>query len=159
MGVEIERKFLLKNDNWRSGNETGVLYRQGYLSTEPERVIRVRIVNQTGVLTIKGKSKGAQRKEFEYEIPFSDAGELLDKICIYPIIEKYRYKINYRNLTWEIDEFIGENSGLILAEVELKDAHQKIAFPEWIGVEVTEDPKYYNSNLVKNPYKNWTKLY
>ena len=159
MGVEIERKFLLKNDNWRSGNEPGILYRQGYLTIGIESVVRVRIVDQIGKLTIKGKSEGAKRKEFEYEISLSDASELLNEICFKPIIEKYRYKISYKNLIWEVDEFIGENSGLILAEVELQDVYQEVAFPDWVGKEVTEDPKYYNSNLVKNPYKNWTKLY
>jgi adenylate cyclase len=159
MALEIERKFLLKNDNWRSGKETGILYRQGYLSIEPERVVRVRVADQTGVITIKGKSEGAQRKEFEYEIPLSDAGELLDKLCLNPLIEKYRYKIDYENFIWEIDEFIGDNSGLILAELELQNAHQKFTYPDWVGEEVTDDPKYYNSNLVENPYKNWTKLY
>lgn len=159
MGIEIERKFLLKNDNWRSGNEPGILYRQGYLAIGIESVVRVRIIDQTGTLTVKGKSEDARRKEFEYEIPVLDANELIDEICLKPIIEKYRYKIGYEKLIWEVDEFLGDNSGLILAEVELHDVHQDVALPEWVGEEVTEDPKYYNSNLVKNPYKNWTKLY
>jgi adenylate cyclase len=159
MGIEIERKFLIKNNNWRSGNEPHTLYRQGYISIGSESVVRVRIVGQTGTLTVKGKSDGAQRKEFEYEIPLSDANELLNEICLKPIIEKYRYKIDYDKLIWEVDEFIGDNSGLILAEVELQDVHQDVALPDWVGEEVTEDQKYYNSNLVKNPYKNWTKFY
>ena len=154
MGIEIERKFLIINDNWRT-NSTGVLYRQGYLSTDKDRTVRVRIIDDTGFMTVKGITKNSQRAEFEYKIPFDDAQWMLDNLCKKPLIEKKRFKINYSGLIWEVDEFIGENQGLILAEVELKDVNQKIAIPDWIGEEVTENEAYYNANLVINPYKNW----
>ncbi len=158
MGIEIERKFLLKNDRWRDESMPEILLRQGYLSTEKERTVRIRIANEKAFLTIKGIAKGSQRPEFEYGIPANEAQEMLTHLCVKPIIEKYRFKVTYSGLIWEIDEFIGDNAGLILAEVELVSPEQKISLPDWIGTEVTGDPKYYNSNLIKNPYKNWTKI-
>jgi len=154
MGIEIERKFLLVNDDWRK-NAQCEFYRQGYLCVTKERTIRIRVAGDFAFITIKGESYGTQRKEFEYAIPVSDANELLNSLCLKPLIEKKRYKIYYRNLLWEIDEFLGDNSGLILAEVELEQPDQKILLPDWIGFEVTGDAKYYNANLVANPFKNW----
>jgi len=154
MGIEIERKFLLKNDGWRKlGN--GELYRQGYLSTDKERTVRIRTIGEKGYLTIKGRTQGTRREEFEYDIPFEDANLMLDVLCKRPLIEKTRHKIYYKDFIWEVDEFMGENKGLIIAEVELKDVNQSLSIPEWIGREVTEDPAYYNANLVKHPYTQW----
>jgi CYTH domain-containing protein len=113
----------------------------------------VRVVGSQGYLTIKGLTTGSSRAEFEYEIPVDDAQELLETLCDHPLIEKTRYKINIGDLIWEVDEFWGENQGLILAEVELEIEDQNINIPHWIGKEVTSDPRYYNSNLVKNPFK------
>jgi len=154
MSIEIERKFLVTGDEWRSTIK-GTLYRQGYLSTEIERSVRVRIIGKMGYLTIKGKTENAIRMEFEYEIPYEDATQMLGKLCQHPFIEKTRYKLNENDLVWEIDEFWGDNEGLIIAEVELDDVDKEIKLPEWIGEEVTNDPKYYNVNLIKNPFKDW----
>lgn len=154
MGKEIEKKFLIKNDEWREGAK-GTKYRQGYLSTVKERTVRVRTIDDRGFLTIKGVNVGAVRAEYEYEIPAKDADEMLTDLCEKPLIEKNRYKISYKNLVWEIDEFFGDNNGLIVAEVELTDEHQSIDLPSWIGEEVTGDPKYFNSSLIKHPYSKW----
>ncbi|RAM49612.1 MAG: adenylate cyclase [Hapalosiphonaceae cyanobacterium JJU2] len=155
MAKEIERKFLVKGDNWRKLAE-GSVYCQGYIATQKEATVRVRIVGNQGYLTIKSPSVKYSRSEFEYPIPIEDAQEMLDKLCDRPIIEKTRYKIEYSGLIWEIDEFEGVNKGLILAEVELSEETQQIELPPWIGEEVSEDPKYFNSNLVKNPFSQWT---
>ena len=154
MGKEIERKFLLKNDSWR-GLASGTVYRQGYLSSDVERAVRIRMINDTAFLTIKGESRGATRLEFEYEIPIDDASEMLTKLCQRPIIEKTRYKIEYAGMIWEIDEFAGDNEGLIVAEVELEDENQAVEIPGWAGQEVTDDPRYLNANLIKHPYSEW----
>jgi len=154
MSVEIERKYLVKGDHWRKlGN--GTLYRQGYLSTDIERTVRIRTVGKKGFLTIKGKTRNTRRDEFEYEIPFDDAKWMLDVLCKRPLIEKTRFKIIDRNLVWEVDEFWEENEGLIIAEVELKDENEVVNVPDWIGKEVTEDQAYYNASLVKHPYSKW----
>ena len=154
MGKEIERKYLTDGDQWRELAE-GAAYRQGYLSSVKERTVRVRTVNGRGYLTVKGISTGASRAEYEYEIPVSEADEMLADLCEKPLIEKNRYKIKVDGLIWEIDEFSGDNLGLIVAEVELADENQKFEKPSWIGREVTGDPKYFNSNLIKNPYSRW----
>jgi CYTH domain-containing protein len=153
MATEIERKFLVKGDEWRSLG-VGEIYRQGYITNDNGRTVRVRVVGEQGYLTIKGPTTGMGRAEFEYKIPVEDAQELLETLCDRPFIEKTRYKINIGDLIWEVDEFWGENQGLILAEVELETEDQIIDIPNWIGEEVTSDPRYYNSNLVKNPYRN-----
>jgi CYTH domain-containing protein len=152
MAKEIERKFLIKNDAWR--NVRGIKYRQGYLSSVKERTVRVRTMEDKGYLTIKGIAVGATRMEFEYEIPRKDADRLLE-ICEQPLIEKNRYTIEYGGFVWEVDEFFGENTGLIIAEVELASEDQEFPLPDWVGKEVTEDPRYFNSNLGKNPYTHW----
>lgn len=154
MAKEIERKYLVKGTAWQTlAKET--VYRQGYLSTVQERTVRVRTIEDKGYLTIKGISVGATRTEYEYQIPVEDANAMLDELCERPIIEKKRYVLEYEGLIWEIDEFAGVNRGLIIAEVELSDENQKIVLPNWVGEEVTGDPKYFNSNLIKHPYTEW----
>ncbi len=155
MAKEIERKYLLKNDKWQKVAGDGIVLKQGYLNTNPERTVRVRLVGQTGFLTIKSKNTGITRNEFEYEIPYTDTLELL-KLCEPPLIEKTRYIIKRDGLTWEIDLFSGENQGLVIAEVELSYEDQNIIIPDWLGKEVSDDPRYYNSNLVLMPYTKWT---
>lgn len=155
MPQEIERKYLVKHDGWRS-HATGTLYRQGYLAREPNRTVRVRVAGDRGFLTIKGATQGISRVEYEYPIPLTDAQEMLDTLCDEPPLEKVRYLLTVGNLTWEIDEFRGANQGLILAEVELHDENQAIALPDWVGAEVSHDPRYYNANLIKVPYSQWT---
>jgi len=154
MPNEIERKFLVSSDGWRLFGP-GTRYRQGYLSTVPERSVRVRVAGDEGFLTIKGKTVNATRAEYEYAIPVSEANELLDHLCERPLIEKTRYRISHRGLVWEVDEFEGENTGLIVAEVELETEDQAVALPDWAGEEVTGDPRYYNASLVANPYRKW----
>jgi len=154
VGVEIERKFLLVNDDWRKLAQ-GKIYRQGYLSSVKERTVRVRTIEDEGYLTIKGVSRGAVRTEYEYAIPLDDARAMLDALCEKPLIEKKRFKIPYQGLIWEVDEFFGENKGLIMAEVELASETQTFRKPEWIGVEVTHDSRYFNANLGQHPFSRW----
>jgi CYTH domain-containing protein len=154
MGKEIERKYLVNGTEFKALAK-GTRYRQGYLSTVEERTVRVRTIDSKGFLTIKGIMVGATRVEYEYEIPASEADDMLSNLCEKPLIEKDRYKIPFAGLTWEVDEFFGDNDGLVIAEVELTSEDQKIVRPAWVGEEVTNDPRYFNSNLTKNPYKNW----
>jgi adenylate cyclase len=154
VGVEIERKFLLAGDGWRALGEP-VLLRQGYLSSDPARVVRVRVEGERAYMTIKGKSVGATRGEWEYPIPLADANELLERLCEQPIVEKYRRRIEFAGNTWEVDEFLGANQGLVVAEIELGAEDQPFDKPEWIGADVTDDRRYYNSNLVRQPYSTW----
>lgn len=154
MAVEIERKFLIKGQEWRK-QSTGILYRQGYISTQNSTTVRVRLVGEEGYLTIKGKTRGHSRHEYEYSIPATDAEEMLNTLCDRPLIEKKRYKLKQGDLTWEIDEFMGENEGLIVAEVELTTEDQMVHLPPWIGDEVTHDSRYFNVNLAKSPYCHW----
>ena len=154
MGVEIERKFLLKNSEWRNCQKEEIKLRQGYLNSNSERTVRVRTNGRVGIITIKGKTTNMTRKEYEYEIPLAEALELLD-LCEQPIIEKTRNKIIYNQKIWEVDEFEGNNKGLILAEIELESEDEEFQLPDWIGQEVTSDPRYYNSSLIKNPYPTW----
>jgi CYTH domain-containing protein len=154
MAQEIERKFLLKNDAWRALAQ-GTLYRQGYLNSAKERTVRIRTIGNKAFLTIKGMNVGATRSEFEYPIPLADCNAMLDALAEKPLIEKKRYRIRHGQLTWEIDEFFGDNQGLVVAEVELQNEDQVFDRPDWIGEEVTTDPRYFNSNLVKHPYAKW----
>ena len=154
MAKEIERKFLVVDEVWRKG-VAGTIFRQGYLSTVKERIVRVRVAGDRGYLTIKGITVGAARTEFEYEIPRTDADQMLDELCEQPLIEKTRYEIDADGLTWEIDAFAGVNNGLVVAEVELDAEAQKIGLPAWIGEEVTHDPRYFNSNLIAHPFSEW----
>jgi CYTH domain-containing protein len=157
MAKEIERKFLVIGEEWKHG-ASGVSYRQGYLSTVKERTVRVRTAGDKGFLTIKGVMVGVSRSEFEYPIPAADASAIMDQLCERPLIEKIRYKISHAGLMWEIDEFFGENIGLVVAEVELQDEQQVIDRPSWVGLEVSGDPRYFNSNLTKMPYARWKPL-
>jgi adenylate cyclase len=154
VGQEIERKFLVTNDTWRR-NATGIHYRQGYLSTEPERTVRVRIAGDRGTLTIKGKTVGATRAEFEYDIPHEEAEQLLDTLCQRPLIEKVRYVLREGPHTWEVDVFEGNNTGLVVAEIELQREDEAFERPDWLGEEVTHDARYFNASLVHKPYNRW----
>jgi CYTH domain-containing protein len=155
MGVEIERKFLVKKEKWGLiVKEEKSFYRQGYIVSDPEKTIRVRLTDSTGYLTIKGLTVGAARPEFEYPIPKEEAQQLLDNFCESEL-SKIRYFITYDNKLWEVDEFLGSNEGLIVAEIELTGENESFSLPDWIDKEVTNDKKYSNSNLAINPYKNW----
>ncbi|MDL2279881.1 CYTH domain-containing protein [Desulfovibrio sp. OttesenSCG-928-G11] len=154
MRREIERKFLLAGDGWR-GMAQGVNIRQGYLCIDPERVVRVRLAGDNAWLTIKGASLGAGRLEYELPIACDAAGRLLDELALRPLVEKIRYAVPFQGLVWEVDEFTGLNQGLILAEVELENENQQFERPAWIGKEVTGDPRYYNVNLVRQPFSTW----
>ena len=154
MAQEIERKFLVQSDAWRS-LAAGRYYCQGYIPTQGKQTVRVRIIGDQGYLTLKGPAIGISRSEFEYEIPLADAQAMLSELCQTPLIEKYRYHIPLGNVVWEVDDFLGENQGLIVAEVELAHAEQVVELPGWIGEEVTGDSRYYNASLVRNPFKNW----
>jgi adenylate cyclase len=153
MPIEIERKFLVKNDAYKN-NAVKKLYRQGYLSTDKTRTVRIRILDESAMLTIKGPSIGSARPEYEYPIPLEDAESLL-ALCKKPLIEKYRYRTTFENRIWEVDEFLGDNEGLIVAEIELEHEDQPFIKPEWVGREVTSDPRYFNSNLTHHPFKEW----
>ena len=155
MGEEIERKFLVRADTWRDG-ATGTRFRQGFLSVEPERTVRIRVAGSSAWLTIKGKTVGARRSEYEYEIPRSDAEQMLDALCVRPIIDKVRYTVQVGPHTWEIDVFEGENQGLIVAEIELRAENEAFERPGWLGEEVTDDPRYFNSNLAVHPFSTWS---
>lgn len=156
MAKEIERKFLVQGDRWRD-LATGVHYRQGYLLREKTgKTIRVRIIGDQALLTIKGQTTGLTRLEFEYPIPLTDAMEMLEKLGDRPQIEKQRHRIPMGDFVWEVDEFLGENTGLIVAEIELNDEAQSFPKPEWISVEVTHASRYFNASLVDYPYSQWT---
>lgn len=154
MGREIEKKFLIADNSWQ-GLAVGKEYCQGYLNSEKGRTVRVRIIGDRGILTIKGPNDQGARLEYEYDIPVEDAREMLDLLCHKPLIEKIRYCIQFAGFIWEIDEFKGKNEGLLIAEIELEYVGQEFTLPPWIGLEVTGDPRYYNANLVKNPYFVW----
>lgn len=154
MAIEIERKYLV-NIDLLPKLEKGLRIKQGYLSVNDNGVVRVRTKGEKAFLTIKSANKGISRLEYEYEIPVNEANEMLDKLCLDSIIDKTRYLISYGNLTWEIDVFYGLNDGLIVAEVELSSIDENIELPIWIKEEVSEDSRYFNSNLMSNPYYNW----
>jgi adenylate cyclase len=154
VGVEIERKFLVHGDDWMRLGEP-VFFRQGYLSSHKDRVVRVRIEGDRAVMTIKGRNVGAVRGEWEYPIPMDDAAELLDRLCEQPLIEKYRRRIAFAGNVWEVDEFLGANAGLVVAEIELQSEEQQFDKPDWIAEEVTDDLRYLNSSLIKHPFSAW----
>ncbi|PIE41684.1 MAG: adenylate cyclase [Gammaproteobacteria bacterium] len=158
MAVEIERKFLVDHSLWQEFKQAsqlqGVLFRQGYLSDGPVTV-RVRIKGDQGVLTVKGKTVGLSRLEFEYDIPAVDAAQMLDELCDKPLIEKQRYFVQDGDLIWEVDEFHGENQGLIVAELELPSEDTTFAAPKWLKEEVSQDYRYFNVNLAKHPFTTW----
>lgn len=154
MGTEIERKFLVTDSSWKK-DVRPIRCRQGYICLGIEKTVRVRVMGDEAYLTIKGGSSGIIRNEYEYLIPVADAEEMFEHLCEKPLIEKKRYIVMHEKMIWEIDEFFGENSGLVVAEVELQHEEQSISIPEWAGREVTGDPRYFNAALVRNPYANW----
>ena len=152
MGLEIERKFLVTGDDWRQGGGTRLA--QGYLNRDKQRVVRVRIAGEHAFLTVKGANTGATRAEFEYEIPVDDARQLL-ALCDGPVVEKIRREIVHEGHTWEVDEFLGDNTGLVVAEIELDSEDEAFAQPRWLGREVTGEARYYNANRAAAPYGLW----
>lgn len=155
MGIEIERKFLLANSDWRSQVRESHYLRQGYLNNETRCSVRVRTSSEQAWLNIKSVTIGAQREEFEYEIPLADANRMLDTLAQSPLIEKWRHLVDIGDHTWEIDEFDGDNAGLIVAEIELASADEAFGRPSWLGEEVTADIRYYNTSLCRHPYRDW----
>lgn len=156
--TEIERKFLVRSEEYKKEALEKELFVQAYLNTHPERTIRIRISGERAFMTIKGKSSenGLTRFEWEKEIPLDEAKELL-KICEPGKIEKYRYHVNIGDHVYEVDEFLEDNAGLTLAEIELQEEEEEFQKPQWLGEEVTGNLEYYNSNLINKPYKNWKK--
>jgi len=155
MAIEIERKFLVDHEQWRLLNKPeGKHYRQGYILSDDIKTIRVRVTDEFGYMTIKGKTKGISRLEYEYTIPVNEGVELLNNFAVSEL-EKIRYCINYEGKVWEVDEFLGENQGLLVAEIELEDEAETFMLPPWITVEVTGDKKYYNSALSIEPFNTW----
>ncbi len=155
MAIEVEHKFLLANDDWRKHIHKSVKYRQGYLSSLPTSSIRVRVSDDHAWLNIKSATIGTQRHEYEYDIPLADANEILNTLCKKPLIEKVRHYVVDNGNIWEIDEFEGDNAGLIVAEIELAETGQSFDKPSWLGAEVTDDLRYYNNNLAVHPYSEW----
>ncbi|MCI5140499.1 MAG: CYTH domain-containing protein [Candidatus Electrothrix sp. ATG1] len=155
MAKEIERKFLI--DISQLGDlKSGVEIKQGYISTTDNTAVRIRLLGDKAFLTLKGENTGATRSEFEYAIPIKDANEMLAEFCSGPIIEKTRYFVVHCDHTWEVDIFHGDNDGLVVAEVEMHSEDENVNIPTWVVKEVTGDPKYYNSNLMKKPFKDWS---
>ena len=155
MGVEIERKFLVAGDGWRVASDGGTELIQGYISTDPDRVVRARVAGHRGTITLKGRSDGAARAEFEWSIPADDARQVLHTLAVPPLIEKVRHRVEHAGHTWEIDVFGGRNAGLVVAEVELEREDEEVALPDWVGEEVTGDHRYANSSLVAAPFDTW----
>ena len=152
MGTEIERKFLVTGDAWRTAN--GQRLRQGYLNRHPERTVRVRVAGEQAFLTIKGLTSGFSRSEFEYPVPLADAEAML-ALCDGPLVDKVRHVLEFDGARWEVDEFLGDNRGLVVAEIELASERQSFARPPWLGREVTDDVRYFNSSLAARPYATW----
>jgi len=153
MGAEIERKFLVAA-SWQP-HDAGTYYKQGYLSSVKERVVRVRIAGAAAKLTIKGLTSGVSRAEFEYDIPLADAQYMLDQLCEQPLIEKRRHLVTHAGHTWEVDVFLGANAGLVIAELELRSEDEAFERPPWVGAEVSGDERYYNNNLIAKPFTTW----
>ncbi|NOQ69571.1 MAG: CYTH domain-containing protein [Gammaproteobacteria bacterium] len=161
MGIEIERKFLLNNDHWKTAVTKTCVIKQGYLQsgleTSQKSSVRIRISNQQANINIKSVELNMKRQEFEYEIPLDDAEQMLNTLCDDVVIEKTRHYVPYASHMWEVDIFAGENTGLQMAEIELGSVDESFEIPDWIGEEVTNDKHYYNSHLLKAPYKVWNK--
>ncbi len=154
MAIEIERKFLVANDSWRE-DAVGTAYKQGYILNSAINTVRVRVAGNKGILTIKGQGSDFARPEYEYEIPLSDAEEMLAGLCLKPLIEKTRYKLRVANHVWDLDVFHADNQGLVLAEIELSEEYELFEKPDWLGKEVTGDERYFNAYLVRHPYSSW----
>src|SRR5690349_19682014 len=155
MAIEIERKFLVDKEKWQTLDKSEcIFYKQGYIISEPAKTIRVRISSDKAFLTIKGNTTGASRAEFEYEIPVTEANELFTNFCI-SSVAKNRYEITHAGKVWEVDEFLEDNEGLLVAEIELGSENELFDLPPWVKEEVTEESKYYNANLASLPFKKW----
>ncbi|RME35560.1 MAG: CYTH domain-containing protein [Gammaproteobacteria bacterium] len=157
MAHEIERKFLLRDDSWRDAVQRSERYRQGYLANTDRCSVRVRIADGQAWLNIKSATLGVRRREYEFPVPVEEAEEILEHLCMRPFIEKVRHFVEYRGHTWEIDEFEGENAGLVVAEIELEDEEAPVPLPPWIGAEVSDDRRYYNACLIEHPYTTWAR--
>ena len=155
MGIEIERKFRLINDSWRDGVREKTLLRQGYIANTRCASVRVRLAGDIGWLSVKAMTRALARAEYEVVIPAQEANEMLDRLCEGPLIEKWRHIVIYQGSKWEIDEFLGENAGLTIAELELAAEDAVFAMPPWLGAEVTHDERYYNFRLSQKPYRHW----
>jgi adenylate cyclase len=155
MAQEIERKFLLRGDGWRARVTGSLPMKQGYLASHQACSVRVRIAGGQAFLNLKSATLGVERYEYEYEIPVTDAEEILHTLCERPFIDKVRHHVPYAGHLWEVDEFEGENAGLVVAEIELGHPDEPFARPEWLGAEVSHDPRYYNVCLLKHPYSRW----
>lgn len=155
MAKEIERKFLIQNDDWKALADHGCYMSQGYLNDAVTSSLRVRVTGDKAYLNIKSATLGVSRSEYEYEIPRADALEILHNLCNKPLIEKTRYHVHYGEHLWEVDVFHGDNEGLVVAEIELTNEDEAFAKPTWVGEEVSHDPRYYNVCLVKHPFKDW----
>ena len=156
MAKEIERKFLVVSDQWKTAD--AVHYSQGYLNRDKFRTVRIRVAGDFAFITVKGPTTGMSRDEFEYPIPLDDAKQMLD-LCEQPIVEKNRRIIEFEGFNWEVDEFLGVNKGLVIAEIELESEDQVFEKPAWVGDEVTSDARYFNSNLSQNPFSTWTSTF
>ncbi|WP_260293888.1 CYTH domain-containing protein [Sedimenticola hydrogenitrophicus] len=155
MALEIERKFLVINDKWQDNILSEAILKQGYIANQPNATVRVRITGDSACLNLKSATKGITRSEFEYPIPLEDAEQILARLAEQPFIDKTRYKVRWGGHVWDLDLFAGENSGLIMAEVELSSEDEPFELPPWAGEEVSGDPRYYNASLVKHPYSQW----
>jgi adenylate cyclase len=155
MALEIERKYLVVNDKWKPFVEHEARLKQGYLAALPGITVRVRMVDEQALLTIKGETTGISRLEYEYAIPLSDAREMLERLVADGAIDKTRYRVRCGEHVWDLDRFHGDNEGLILAEIELQSEREAFQLPDWVGEEVSRDPRYYNANLIKRPYRGW----
>ncbi len=158
MGTEIERKFLLRDASWRNAISNSTHIIQGYLANTDRGSIRVRLENDSASLNLKSMTLGVTRSEFDYPIPATEASVILETLCMRPLIEKTRHHVEFGGCTWEIDEFRGDNAGLVVAELELAHADQPFTAPPWLGEEVSDDPRYYNVCLVEHPYCDWGKM-
>jgi len=155
MAEEIERKFLVVGNGWRDQAAPGVTLRQGYLVSERRLSVRVRVAREAALLTVKGVQQGLRRLEYEYPIPPAEALEMLEQLRVGAIVEKTRYLVEHGGRTWEVDEFSGDNAGLVVAEVELEAEDAAVELPAWVGPEVSRDPRYLNANLALRPYRHW----
>jgi adenylate cyclase len=156
MAIEIERKFRVVDDGWRAAVGSSTLLRQGYLANTTRASIRVRLAGEGAVLSVKAMTPGRARAEFEADIAAVDAQEMLSRLCEGPLIEKWRHIVVHAGDRWEIDEFLGDNAGLVIAELELDSEQQEFARPAWLGEEVTDDQRYYNFRLSQHPYREWS---
>jgi adenylate cyclase len=155
MAIEIERKFQLSGDSWRRQIRSSTLLRQGYLANTARASVRVRLAGEDAWLSVKAMTPGRSRAEYEVPVPPDDAGEMLDRLCEGALIEKWRHLVRHEGHTWEIDEFLGENAGLIVAELELDSEEEAFGRPTWLGEEVTHDERYYNFRLAQHPWRRW----